>query len=799
MQLGKVGFFEVSSSTVGGGDFLKTLAFHQGAWNYEIEYFASTILNFDENIAFYNNYSLVESVALMRPKVSFPSYLSNTLIDGLLEEGVGSIQDKAIKLLQELVSFFSLLNHFSLPQLPKVRRREASQLLQVIYHVKITGVEQRMSKGQSQPGTHTTGRTLERCKEKVKTNAVVYIDIDTEDLSDVVVIDAPSSSQQRGHGSNVSRNEKSYPSGNIISIDDDDESPGTDRKSSGDLDSDATSSRASRFEPRRSQNSEELDGEDCQLIQERKFSVKLSKCKRTYSGKTIPRNRYAFSSDSEDESSESDSSDCELMDGSFGKIRDQWEKAFSKKKTSDNARSSQSVVDEQGCGSGSISDNQKNVEVENESEQQNETPVRSGSSDLNDAKENVSSYSERKYDLRGRGPFSFSQEEVDEQFNYESAFFHDKVENVSAEPSWLKNQSGYDPQSNHRKCSFQGKEDSSCDTHPSVQTQADQDREFYLGKNERIHQETSCCDAQLPNDTKNEIPSFEDEEEPDSGEQSFCDSQPCLGKPTSHGSEDSKVHTPVEALFNSRLWDDPGINHDRFICPNKAKSVSDKATLRNTQQDGTLDEDRRCFRNGAEPNTESLAETKLQDEKNPVLHALDGYCMSDVRNEIISEREKIKETDEYKRAVEEEWASRQRELQIQAEEARRLKKRKKAEMLRLLDMERRQKRRVEEMRESQKKDEETINLKEQLRMEIRKELDRLESMYSDMASLLRALGIHVGGGHSPMPHEVHAAYRRALLKFHPDRASRTDNRQQVEAEEKFKLISRLKEKFLPTL
>ncbi|MQM11617.1 hypothetical protein Taro_044526 [Colocasia esculenta] len=44
---------------------------------------------------------------------------------------------------------------------------------------------------------------------------------------------------------------------------------------------------------------------------------------------------------------------------------------------------------------------------------------------------------------------------------------------------------------------------------------------------------------------------------------------------------------------------------------------------------------------------------------------------------------------------------------------------------------------------------------------------------------------------------VNAAYKQALLRFHPDRASRTDIRQQVEAEEKFKLISRLKEKLLP--
>ncbi|KAF7809014.1 OmpH and DnaJ domain-containing protein [Senna tora] len=115
--------------------------------------------------------------------------------------------------------------------------------------------------------------------------------------------------------------------------------------------------------------------------------------------------------------------------------------------------------------------------------------------------------------------------------------------------------------------------------------------------------------------------------------------------------------------------------------------------------------------------------------------------------DIINEREKLKETDEYKLAIEEEWASRQRQLQIQAEEAQRLRKRKKAESKRLLDMQRRQKERIEE-------DEENMNMKEKLRVEIRKGLDKLEMTSVDMASLLRGLGIQVGGGSNPVPQEI---------------------------------------------
>ncbi|KDP31383.1 hypothetical protein JCGZ_11759 [Jatropha curcas] len=176
-----------------------------------------------------------------------------------------------------------------------------------------------------------------------------------------------------------------------------------------------------------------------------------------------------------------------------------------------------------------------------------------------------------------------------------------------------------------------------------------------------------------------------------------------------------------------------------------------------------------------------------------VVNETNGDGPSGVPNFIVGNREMLKKTDAYRRAEEEEWASRQRELQAQAEEARRLKKRKKAENLRLIETERRQKQRLEEVREAQKKDEETLNLKEQLRVEIRRELDKLEANSQDMASLLRGLGIEVRGD---LPSEIRTAYKKALLRFHPDRASRSDIHQQIEAEEKFKLISRAREKFM---
>ena len=58
-------------------------------------------------------------------------------------------------------------------------------------------------------------------------------------------------------------------------------------------------------------------------------------------------------------------------------------------------------------------------------------------------------------------------------------------------------------------------------------------------------------------------------------------------------------------------------------------------------------------------------------------------------------------------------------------------------------------------------DQENIDMKEQLRGEIRKEINKLEMTCIDMASLLRGLGILVRGGSNPMSHDVSDAFMRS--------------------------------------
>ncbi|OAE24099.1 hypothetical protein AXG93_2752s1130 [Marchantia polymorpha subsp. ruderalis] len=82
--------------------------------------------------------------------------------------------------------------------------------------------------------------------------------------------------------------------------------------------------------------------------------------------------------------------------------------------------------------------------------------------------------------------------------------------------------------------------------------------------------------------------------------------------------------------------------------------------------------------------------------------------------------------------------------------------------------------------------------REQLRGQVRERLENLASRCSDLASLLRRLGVIVDGGNNPSDQQVNAAFKRALVKFHPDRVLDADPRRLVEAEETFKLINRTK-------
>lgn len=672
---------------------------------------------------------------------------------------------------------------------------------------------------------------MKSCSSKRNHDNVILIDgdDDDDDDDDVTVIDVPESLNQEFQGSSESKEEKKFPYHDVISIDDDDDddetdnegNPGINEESSEELESDASSSK-----------NHSSKASDHDVISGKSSGFNLSKCN---SGRTRCGKRYGLSSESESSSSESDFSDCELMESCSGKIRKQWEKAFQKKKC--NGTNSQP-----GLG------DQVRVEVENTAEKSTGAPVCSSSSeDAHVQKQNLSSFQDHSEGLSGRtyqnsvkdchfrgcdkevknGSF----QSVKRRSANKAEFLHRKGDvlferDVMTENPPLRSvEKGDGSNSNKRPEGFRVPSNVRYVDLRNPVMDSDQNtktRHSHVPPSDDIFSvlRAASCQENVP--SKHREPLGGTQVKQTDGlrgkDQAFSKAPATSGKFSSGlhyqktGSDGKReVDLKESSMSTAKFSNEKQVKSGVSASMNGVRPLFDESPPvmtsmrvpdvlnKDCQRGAQLDENqlKQSFPTVAEDlPLDSMAKSRECDETESSNSQARDATLGPT--EIIIDREKLKETDDYKQAVEEEWACRQRELKLQAEEAQRLRKRKKAESMRLLDMERRQKQRLEEMRESQKRVEQNMSTKEQLRNEIRKELSRLELSCIDMASLLRTLGIRVDGGFHPLSHEVRAAYKRALLTFHPDRASKTDIRQQVEAEEKFKLISRMKEKFLTT-
>ncbi|KAL6566428.1 hypothetical protein OROGR_002043 [Orobanche gracilis] len=586
-------------------------------------------------------------------------------------------------------------------------------------------------------------RRLRRCRTNGETNKVSLIDVDTDNFDNVVIIDVPESLLKKTKTSSMHRKDKSWSVKNVIYIDDDENH---DRNHPSDENNanfyaDTSSNRESCHVTKKIRD---YAFEESRYDQDTANPVSLSKCNRTYYRKCCQGNRYGLSAESESDSADNDCPDCEL--DSSGKVQEQWEKASSRrKKNLQNVHSDNRVHDTTllGFSTGELN-NEKNG------------PSRSRTKE--DTNVDRTHAFHISIDHPGSSNRHIETYYVDFAFSDESdKTFDDPTSEIESCPPKYKSRSDVD---------------SCCGKSNLLESEA------------TIHVSKYICETDKhENCTETATGKSREREHLEPGQ--------------------SRATGGAREMVN--------------LMPKKCRVRRSKLHHKHTDRGSAIFSDVNGSFSGKSPSSKGsrnthIYEAKLQEdismsniqqeEEDGQLHSQNGDTVPSVETCIINEREKLKETDEYKRATEEEWASRQQALQIQAEEAkrlRRLQKRKKTESLRLLDMERRQKERLEEVRNSQKKDEEDMNLKERVRAEVRMELNKLEVSSHSMAFLLHLLGISVGGWPNPMPQQVQAAYKRALLTFHPDRASQSDIRQQVEAEEKFKLINRLKEKFSPNL
>lgn len=504
--------------------------------------------------------------------------------------------------------------------------------------------------GHSQPEPCFEKKTLKRHMMKRNLNDVVFIDVDGDNFHNVIIIDGPKSVHQSVQDSGIMRRDERIPLESIISIDDDDNEstgihPENSVESRGDLDSDASSSKRSSPASNHSQKSVDLEADECQFIRERKSPVKLSKCKRTYSGKAPSRNHYGLDPMSESTSSESDFSDCELMEGSVGKLRDQWEQAYLRRK--DDLRTAKSDLGEHPCASACNIDTIPDIEGENMTEQHQETPVCSSSSNGNFEKEKLASFFAP--DVSNLGVTSLNPE-VENSFA-EFPFRVDE-ENLRCKIGSVEEAQFSDVND------LQDEEASLCKSHSWAETRVN--LVASKEKDEGLPQVSNGCTSHIPNESRYGGTISKGNRRSVSRLQSYCKPQPSdetwinCGAPSL---KDKVQPVPDKGFFRTSLPAEKlDVNNEKGSSLETKKQVSAvPSSSHGPSIEAQMKKCKSCLMI-KEPVLDSM---HVSEQNNEIDHAKDG------QRDIINEREKLKETEEYKQAIEEEWASRQRQLQLQ--------------------------------------------------------------------------------------------------------------------------------------
>ncbi|KAA6419442.1 MAG: hypothetical protein FRX49_10540 [Trebouxia sp. A1-2] len=143
----------------------------------------------------------------------------------------------------------------------------------------------------------------------------------------------------------------------------------------------------------------------------------------------------------------------------------------------------------------------------------------------------------------------------------------------------------------------------------------------------------------------------------------------------------------------------------------------------------------------------------------------------------------------FKAAQELEWQKREAEISRQAEEARRLKRQRRAANEKAAKQQAQLGQRLAEHRQEEQRREAEEEHKEKLRVSIRHSLALQVGSAKSLHSVLRAFNIPIEGGFAPTQAQLQKAYKKATIMFHPDKHVRAGLHKQLEAEETFKIIS----------
>lgn len=188
-----------------------------------------------------------------------------------------------------------------------------------------------ISMGHSHPRPCSGKKTLRRCRNNEAADNVILIDVDSENCDNVVIIDIPESLPKKNQELHMLKKDEKWSFRNVINIDDD-ETPGNSCPFGANNVSFSAGTSLQRESFHIASNFEDSSDGDCQFIQDSPPPVRLSKCKRTYSGRASTRNHYGLDTDSECDLSDDDYPDCDLVEDFSGEVQAMWEKAFSRRR-----------------------------------------------------------------------------------------------------------------------------------------------------------------------------------------------------------------------------------------------------------------------------------------------------------------------------------------------------------------------------------------------------------------------------------------------------------------------------------
>lgn len=540
--------------------------------------------------------------------------------------------------------------------------------------------------GDCHPRACTRQNSINRVKKNGNLDNIVIIDLDGD--SDVIILDIPESVQEKLLGPCAHRKGSKVPHHKIIRIDDDGDEE--------DEDNDVhhiriskTSNKNLRSDRASTKPSSSVEGlanpAGHSTVEEEKFTSKVSNSEKP-SSKHPSKNRYGLiDSESSLSDSESDSSDFELLEGSSGKLREQWEKASLRRKheffNDRFARGNQEST------SGLHAGAHTSVPVDNRDDLYKGEHVGS-SHTFNDQSggENLASTSgfhdRANADVRrGNKEAFFNGETAYSWSTYEKARSSDNCNvQIDKEPRKGKgatqvNCSSSDKASNAANLT----EEVGCVNPYPWYTMDRRDKwSSYI---------PACSKAEQQNvlkDLSSDIPqavSINDEG-------SACSESQDSVSPDILDERVVEVNNAVSAEqvychgnFNKLHEGDLGLNQEAF---GTALDISrDSGTTDNGNVPGVCVKDDALESASCGPSEEekedgclrkSFSKDNLTFVKSaPNIHSDQaeqpnadyGDCMPILQDSIINGREKMKETDEYRQAQEEEWASRQRQLQRQ--------------------------------------------------------------------------------------------------------------------------------------